>query len=129
MIIRQLEVDHMDNFCYLVGCGKTRKAMMIDPGADVERIMAIFYLLGALIVIGAEYDQVPAAISLIVSDAFTGTAATGGFVGSTFIIRWFGGSEGVCSLTRPGRAPHRSPMPQPGQNTRQGKVLWHPWNH
>jgi len=40
MIIRQLEVSHMDNFCYLVGCEKTRKAVMIDPGADVERIMA-----------------------------------------------------------------------------------------
>jgi glyoxylase-like metal-dependent hydrolase (beta-lactamase superfamily II) len=40
MIIRQLEVGHMDNFCYLVGCEKTRKAMLIDPGADVERIMA-----------------------------------------------------------------------------------------
>jgi glyoxylase-like metal-dependent hydrolase (beta-lactamase superfamily II) len=40
MIIRQLEVGHMDNFCYLVGCEKTRKAVMIDPGADVERIMA-----------------------------------------------------------------------------------------
>ena len=40
MIIRQLEVGHMDNFCYLVGCEKTRKAMVIDPGADVERIMA-----------------------------------------------------------------------------------------
>jgi hydroxyacylglutathione hydrolase len=40
MIIRQLEVGHMDNFCYLVGCEKTCKAMLIDPGADVERIMA-----------------------------------------------------------------------------------------
>jgi len=40
MIVRQLEVGHMDNFCYLVGCEKTRKAMTIDPGADVERIMA-----------------------------------------------------------------------------------------
>jgi AGCS family alanine or glycine:cation symporter len=48
--------------------------------------MAIFYFLGALIVIGAEYDQVPAAFALIISDAFTGTAATGGFVGSTFLM-------------------------------------------
>jgi len=48
--------------------------------------MAIFYFLGAIIVIGAEYEQVPAAIRLIVSDAFTGTAATGGFVGSTFLM-------------------------------------------
>ncbi len=40
MIVKQIEIGHMDNFCYLVGCEKTRKAMAIDPGADVERIMA-----------------------------------------------------------------------------------------
>ncbi len=40
MIIRQLAVGHMDNFCYLVGCEKTRKAMAIDPGADIDRILA-----------------------------------------------------------------------------------------
>jgi hydroxyacylglutathione hydrolase len=38
MIIKQLEVGHMDNFCYLVACGKTRKAVVIDPGADPEWI-------------------------------------------------------------------------------------------
>ncbi|MDB4264841.1 MBL fold metallo-hydrolase [bacterium] len=30
----------MDNFCYIVGCEETRKAMVIDPGADVERILS-----------------------------------------------------------------------------------------
>jgi len=40
MIIRQLDVGHMDNFCYLVGCEKTRKAVVIDPGADAERIVS-----------------------------------------------------------------------------------------
>ena len=40
MIIRQLDVGHMDNFCYLVGCEKTRKAVIIDPGAEVERIVS-----------------------------------------------------------------------------------------
>jgi glyoxylase-like metal-dependent hydrolase (beta-lactamase superfamily II) len=40
MIIRQLEVGNMDNFCYLVGCEKTRRAMAIDPGADVDRVLA-----------------------------------------------------------------------------------------
>jgi len=40
MIIRQLAVGNMDNFCYLVGCEKTRKAVVVDPGADVERIVA-----------------------------------------------------------------------------------------
>jgi glyoxylase-like metal-dependent hydrolase (beta-lactamase superfamily II) len=40
MIIRQIEVGHMDNFSYLVGCERTRKAVVIDPGADAERIAA-----------------------------------------------------------------------------------------
>ena len=40
MIIRQLDVGHMDNFCYLVGCEKTRKAVVIDPDAEVDRIVS-----------------------------------------------------------------------------------------
>lgn len=38
MIIKQLSVGQMDNFCYLVGCPRTRKAIVIDPGADPEFI-------------------------------------------------------------------------------------------
>ena len=48
--------------------------------------MAVFYLLAAFTVIGAEYDRIPNAFALIITDAFTGTAATGGFVGSTFMM-------------------------------------------
>jgi glyoxylase-like metal-dependent hydrolase (beta-lactamase superfamily II) len=40
MIIRQLEVGYMDNFCYIVGCENTKKATVIDPGPDVEQIMS-----------------------------------------------------------------------------------------
>jgi glyoxylase-like metal-dependent hydrolase (beta-lactamase superfamily II) len=40
MIICQLEIGFMDNFSYLVGCEKTRRAVVIDPGADVDRIVA-----------------------------------------------------------------------------------------
>ena len=40
MIIRQLEVGAMDNFSYLVGCTETRKAMVIDPGGDVDKILS-----------------------------------------------------------------------------------------
>ena len=40
MIIRQIEVGYMDNFCYIVGCEVTRKAMVIDPGDDVDRILS-----------------------------------------------------------------------------------------
>jgi glyoxylase-like metal-dependent hydrolase (beta-lactamase superfamily II) len=41
MIVRQLEVGYMDNFCYIVGCEKTRKALVIDPGPDAEKIAAL----------------------------------------------------------------------------------------
>ncbi len=40
MIIRQLEVGTMDNFCYLVGCAETRQAMVIDPGGDIDKILS-----------------------------------------------------------------------------------------
>ncbi|CAB1055328.1 hypothetical protein D1BOALGB6SA_61 [Olavius sp. associated proteobacterium Delta 1] len=31
MIIKQLEIGYMDNFCYIVGCEDTRKSLVIDP--------------------------------------------------------------------------------------------------
>jgi glyoxylase-like metal-dependent hydrolase (beta-lactamase superfamily II) len=40
MIIKQLEIEYMDNFCYIVGCESTRKALVIDPSADVEPILS-----------------------------------------------------------------------------------------
>jgi AGCS family alanine or glycine:cation symporter len=57
-----------------------------DVTSMLVPFMAIFYFLGAILVIGAEYDQIPGALALIVSDAFTGTAAVGGFAGSTFLM-------------------------------------------
>ena len=57
-------------------------------------IMAVFYGIAALIVILLNITQVPAAFALIITDAFTGTAATGGFIGSTFIIA---ARYGICS--------------------------------
>jgi glyoxylase-like metal-dependent hydrolase (beta-lactamase superfamily II) len=39
MIVRQLKVGVMDVFCYIVGCEKTREGMVIDPGAEVDRIL------------------------------------------------------------------------------------------
>jgi len=40
MVIKQLAVGYMDNFCYIVGCEKTRQALVIDLGPDVERILS-----------------------------------------------------------------------------------------
>jgi AGCS family alanine or glycine:cation symporter len=46
-------------------------------------IKAVFYIIAGIIIIFYHIDQVPAAFSLIFSGAFSGTAAAGGFIGST----------------------------------------------
>jgi alanine or glycine:cation symporter, AGCS family len=48
--------------------------------------MALSYFVAAIIVLVVFYQAIPGAFSLIITDAFTGTAATGGFLGSTFIM-------------------------------------------
>jgi len=45
--------------------------------------MSVFYIAGALWVIVMNIDGVPGAFALIFHDAFTGSAAVGGFLGST----------------------------------------------
>ncbi len=40
MIIKQLIVGNMEVCCYIVGCSKTGKGAVIDPGGDVDRILA-----------------------------------------------------------------------------------------
>jgi AGCS family alanine or glycine:cation symporter len=48
--------------------------------------MAIFYVGGALLIILTNISAVPTAIGFIFKDAFTGSAAVGGFVGSSIMI-------------------------------------------
>jgi AGCS family alanine or glycine:cation symporter len=43
-------------------------------------LKGILYLICALIVVAAHIDQLPAALALIISEAFTGSAAQGGFI-------------------------------------------------
>ena len=57
-------------------------------------IMAIFYVVGGLIIILLNTDLLPSALSLIFSDAFTGQAVAGGAIGS--VIR-YGVARGVFS--------------------------------
>ena len=54
--------------------------------ATLVPFMAVLYFLSAAIVIGVHWRDIPGAMGLIVRGAFNGTAATGGFVGSTFIM-------------------------------------------
>jgi AGCS family alanine or glycine:cation symporter len=48
--------------------------------------MAVAYVLGCLVVIGLNLEKLPATFYLIVSSAFTGTAAKGGFLGGGVLL-------------------------------------------
>lgn len=61
-------------------------------------IMALFYLLGTMVILALRYDAIPQAIAAIFSSAFTGQAAVGGFVGSSMMLAvQMGVSRGVFS--------------------------------
>lgn len=66
--------------------------------AKLVPFMAIAYVTGAMIIILINIADVPGALGMIVSDAFTGTAAAGGFLGATIwaAIR-FGVARGIFS--------------------------------
>jgi len=61
-------------------------------------VMAIVYVAGCLVILFRFADQVPAALWLVFHDAFSGSAATGGFLGATIMIAIQKGvSRGVFS--------------------------------
>ena len=39
VIVKQMEVGRMAVFAYLVGCEKTKEALVIDPAGDEDRIL------------------------------------------------------------------------------------------
>lgn len=58
-------------------------------GAVAEKIvpfMAIFYLVCVVIILIVFARNIPSAFAMIISDAFTGTAAAGGFLGATVLM-------------------------------------------
>lgn len=61
-------------------------------------LMIVLYIAGGLYVLIAEIDQIPAAFALIFTDAFTGTAATGGFAGAGLMMAiQYGVARGIFS--------------------------------
>ncbi|MGE4064544.1 MAG: alanine/glycine:cation symporter family protein [Rhodospirillaceae bacterium] len=64
----------------------------------VVPFMVLVYMGASFVVLAAFADQLPAAVALIVQDAFTGTAAAGGFAGATVAaaIR-YGVARGIFS--------------------------------
>ncbi|MFH1808356.1 MAG: sodium:alanine symporter family protein [Pseudomonadota bacterium] len=49
-------------------------------------VMIVFYSLGALVILAIFVDRIPAALALVFSEAFTPTAASGGFLGATVMM-------------------------------------------
>lgn len=61
-------------------------------------VMILFYVIAALYILFVNIGDVPAAIGVVFADAFTGTAAAGGFTGSVFIIAvQYGFARGIFS--------------------------------
>ncbi len=59
---------------------------LAEVAAQLVPMMALVYIGGALIIILINYQKVPSALAIIVGEAFTGTAAAGGFAGSTVLM-------------------------------------------
>ncbi|MDO5033371.1 MAG: amino acid carrier protein [Eubacteriales bacterium] len=69
-------------------------ALYLLIGGGIKRIgkvavymvpfMCLFYLAGGIFIIFKNIDQLPATFRMIFADAFTGTAALGGFAGASF---------------------------------------------
>jgi len=60
--------------------------------------MAVFYLIGAAVVLGLHANELPHAFRLIFDGAFSGTAAVGGFAGSTIMVAMrYGVARGLFS--------------------------------
>ena len=69
-----------------------------EVAAKIVPVMALAYMLCAATIIALNIGQVPAALHLIVTDAFTGTAASGGFAGAgVWAALRYGAARGIFS--------------------------------
>ncbi len=86
----------------------------------VVPVMAAVYVIGALIILVANLDQIPGALSLIFSNAFNGEAAAGGSLG---VVIQRGIARGVFSNESGlGTAPIAQAAAKPGDPVLQGSV-------
>ena len=64
-----------------------------DVTSKLVPIMAVFYFIAAITILGIYFQEIPSALKLIISDAFTGKAAGGGFLGSMFLFTMLKGVQ------------------------------------
>lgn len=86
--------------------------------------MIVFYVVSALFILAMKAPAIPAALRLIVTDAFTGTAAVGGFAGSGILrVVQYGVARGLFSNESGlGSAPMAAAAAQTAHPVRQGLV-------
>jgi AGCS family alanine or glycine:cation symporter len=87
-------------------------------------VMALIYMACGLVILVLHWEGVPAALALVFSDAFTGTAATGGFAGAAvaMAIR-YGVARGIFSNEAGmGSAPIAHAAAQTDSAVRQGLI-------
>jgi len=86
--------------------------------------MAITYLLAGLVILITNATEIPAAIGLIITDAFTPSAATGGFAGATIMLAiQMGVARGIFSNEAGlGSAPIAHAAAATDSSVRQGTV-------
>ncbi len=86
----------------------------------VVPLMAAFYVVGALVILGANASQIPDAFGLIFSNAFRGDAAVGGTLG---VVIQRGIARGIFSNESGlGTAPIAQAAAKPGDPVLQGSV-------
>lgn len=69
-----------------------------NASTAIVPFMAVVYILSTVGLLVVNADKVPAAFSMIISNAFTGTAATGGFIGSSIMLAMRSGvARGIFS--------------------------------
>ena len=92
--------------------------------ATLVTLMALFYILGCIYIIGVNIDYVWPAIKLIVTSAFSPQAAGGGFVGTTVMMAArYGIARGLFSNESGlGSAPIVAAAAQPRNPVRQALV-------
>jgi AGCS family alanine or glycine:cation symporter len=87
-------------------------------------LMTIIYILSTLGILIMHITEIPAALALIVDSAFNGTAATGGFAGSTLILALrMGVARGIFSNESGlGSAPIAHAAAETNSPIRQGSI-------
>lgn len=95
-----------------------------EVAEKIVPLMAILYIAAACIIIAMNISEVPAALNMIITDAFTGTAAEGGFLGATLMmaVRW-GFARGIFSNEAGlGSAPIAHAAARTSDPVRQGMI-------